>query len=62
MKITVKDNNIDVQVNEAGKYVPLGRVVDPNRNFSIGAPGVAGGKDEQTQFGSFLVCSPQCPK
>ncbi len=62
VKITVKDNNIDVQVNEAGKYVPLGRVVDPNRTFPIGAPGVAGGKDEQTQFGSFLVCSPQCPK
>ena len=62
VKITVKDNNIDVQVNEAGKYVPLGRVVDPNRNFPIGAPGVAGGKDEQTQFGSFLVCAPQCPK
>ncbi len=62
VKITVKDNNIDVRINEAGKYVPLGVVVDPNRNFPIGAPGVAGGKDEQTQFGSFLVCSPQCPK
>jgi len=62
VKITVKDNNIDVRINEAGKYVPLGVVVDPNRNFAIGAPGVAGGKDEQTQFGSFLVCSPQCPK
>ena len=62
VKITVKDNNLDVRINEAGKYVPLGVVVDPNRNFSIGAPGVAGGKDEQTQFGSFLVCSPQCPK
>ena len=62
VKITVKDNNLDVRINEAGKYVPLGVVVDPNRNFSIGAPGVAGGKDEQTQFGSFLVCAPQCPK
>src|ERR1051326_1363861 len=61
VKITVKDNNIDVKVNQAGTYVPLGRVVDPNRNFPIGAPGVAGGKDEQTQFGSFLVCTPQCP-
>src|SRR5207237_4869845 len=55
VKITVKDNNIDVQVKEAGKYVPLGRVVDPNRNFPIGAQGVAGGNDEQTQFGNYLV-------
>src|SRR5438046_10397280 len=29
VKITVKDNNIDVQVNESGMYVPFGRAVDP---------------------------------
>jgi hypothetical protein len=62
VKITVKDNNIDVKVAEAGEYRPLGVLKDSNRHFPIGAPGIAGSDNEQTQFGSFNVCVPECPK
>jgi hypothetical protein len=64
VSITMKDNGIDVRLvdSQTGDELPLGILVDPNRNFTIGAVGIAGGEKDRAQFGSFLVCAPACSK
>lgn len=64
VSIKMKDNNIDVRLHDSqtGEDVPLGILVDPDRNFTIGATGIAGGEHDRSQFGSFMVCYPECPK
>jgi hypothetical protein len=62
--IKLKDNSIDVSVRDSqtGDYFPLGVLTDSNRNFPIGAPGIAAGDKDQSQFGTFMVCAPECPR
>jgi hypothetical protein len=64
VSIKMKANQMDVGIidGETGKYFPLGGLVDPNRRFPIGAVGIHGDAREQNQFGSFIVCTPECPK
>jgi len=64
ISIKMKDNNIEVGIIDSvtGKYFPLGGLVDPNRRFPIGAVGIYADGKEQNQFGSFIVCTPDCPK
>lgn len=64
ISIKMKDNSIDVSVadSQTGEYFPLGVLTDSNRNFPIGAVGIAAGDKDQNQFGSFIVCVPECPK
>lgn len=64
VSIKMKNNNIEVGIfdSESGKYFPLGGLTDPNRRFSIGAVGIYSGVKEQDKFGSFNICTPECPK
>jgi hypothetical protein len=64
ISIKVKDNTFEVSVadSQTGEYFPLGVLVDPNRRFPIGAIGIYAEGKEQNQFGSFIVCTPVCPK
>ena len=64
VSIKMKDNNIEVGIidSETGKYFPLGALVDANRRFPIGAVGIYAGGKEQNKFGSFNICTPECPK
>jgi hypothetical protein len=64
ISIRMKDNNIEVSIanSQTGEYFPLGVLVDPNRRFPIGAVGIYAGGKEQNQFGSFIICTPDCPK
>jgi len=64
VSIKMKNNNIEVGIfdSESGKYFALGGLTDPNRRFSIGAVGIYSGDKEQDKFGSFNLCTPECPK
>jgi hypothetical protein len=64
VSIKMKDNRIEVSVadSQTGEDLPLGILIDSNRNFQIGAVGIAGGDIDQSQFGSFEVCASECPK
>ena len=64
VSIIVKDNNIEVSIadSQTGEFFPLGVLIDPNRRFPIGAVGIYAEGKEQSQYGSFIVCSPVCPK
>jgi hypothetical protein len=64
VSIKMRDNRIEVSVadSQTGEDLPLGNLIDANRNFSIGAVGIAAGDRDQSQFGSFIVCSSECPK
>jgi hypothetical protein len=65
-KVTVKmtGNRMDVWVTDSqkGDHIPLGGIEDNNRRFQIGAVGIYAEGKEQSQFGSFVVCAPVCPK
>ena len=61
------DNKFKVSVtdSETGDVLPLGTLEDPNRNFKIGAAGIAIRDNEQNEIERFVVCtseSPDCPK
>ena len=64
ISVKMKDNNIEVSIadSQTGEYFPLGVLVDPNRRFPIGAVGIYADSKEQNEFGSFIVCTPVCPK
>lgn len=64
-KVSIKmtSNNISVSISDKrGEFLPLGVLSDPNRNFLIGAVGMAARGNEQNEIGRFLVCTPECPK
>jgi hypothetical protein len=61
--IKMTSNNISVSISDKrGEFLPLGVLSDPNRNFPIGAVGMAARGNEQNEIGRFLVCTPECPK
>lgn len=64
ISIKMKDSSIDVRLadSQTGSDLPLGVLIDANRNFTIGAVGIAALDKEQNQFGRFIVCAPECPK
>ena len=64
VSIKMKNNNIEVAIvdSETGKYFALGGLTDPNRRFSIGAIGIYSGPKEQNKFGTFNICTPECPR
>ncbi len=62
-----KGNEFQVDISDSltGEVLPLGKLVDPNRNFPIGAPGIAVRDNEQNQIDTFIVCtdaSPDCAR
>lgn len=64
ISVKMKDSNIEVSVadSQTGEYFPLGVLADANRRFPIGAVGIYCDGKEQNQFGSLIVCTPDCPK
>jgi hypothetical protein len=64
-KVSIKmaGNNISVSIpDNQGEFLPLGVLTDPNKNFPIGAIGIAARDNEQNEIGRFIVCTPECPK
>lgn len=56
VEMNVKDNKIKVCItDEKGDGLPLGIVEDTNRNFMIGAAGIAVRGTEQNEFGTFTL-------
>jgi hypothetical protein len=63
VSIKVVGNSISVSIpDNQGEFLPLGILTDPNRNFPIGAVGIAARDNEENEIGRFIVCSPECPK
>lgn len=64
VSVTATDNRFKVSIvdSETGDVFPLGVLTDPNRNFTIGAVGIAAREGEQNEIGTFTVCTPACPK
>lgn len=56
---------ISITDSETGDVLPLGTLEDPNRNFPIGAAGIAVRDNEKNEIERFVVCtseSADCPK
>jgi hypothetical protein len=53
------DNKFKVSItdSETGEEFPLGTLEDPNRNFRIGAAGIAIRDNEQNEIERFVVCT-----
>jgi hypothetical protein len=64
VSVTAVGNSFKVSTvdGETGDVFPLGVLTDPNRNFTIGAVGIAARDGEQNEVGTFTVCTPECPK
>jgi hypothetical protein len=64
VSIKATDNNFNVSITDSqtGDILPLGILPDPNRNFRVGAVGIAVRDTEQNEVGRFIVCTPECPK
>lgn len=62
--LKMKDNDLNVHVtnNQTGIPLHLGTVTDPDRNFPVGAVGVAAVGIERNEIGFFSICTPECPK
>jgi hypothetical protein len=61
MEVTDNKFKISIRDTESGDVLPLGTLEDPNRNFRIGAAGIAVRDNEQNEFGSFVVCTSESP-
>ena len=55
MKITIDDS-------QTGQSLPMGVLTDTYQTFRTGAPGIAADANERSDYGSFVVCSPECPQ
>ncbi|MBV9210191.1 MAG: carboxypeptidase regulatory-like domain-containing protein [Acidobacteria bacterium] len=65
MEATGNKFKVSITDSETGDVLPLGTLEDPNRNFPIGAAGVAVRDNEQNEVERFVVCtseSPDCPR
>jgi Carboxypeptidase regulatory-like domain len=64
ISIKGKDNSFTVSITDSqtGDVLPLGILSDPNRNFKVGAVGLAVRDTEQNEIGRFIVCASDCPK
>ncbi len=59
VSMEAKGNKFKVSITDSqtGDVLPLGTLEDPNRNFPIGAAGIAIRDTEQNEIGNFLVCT-----
>jgi hypothetical protein len=62
IKMTDNHMNISVEDSQTGAALPLGILTDSYRNFPIGAVGIAAVDREESDYGSFMICTPECPK
>jgi hypothetical protein len=62
IKMTGNSMNISVEDSQTGASLPLGILTDAYQKFPIGAVGIAAEDGEQSDYGSFMVCTPECPK
>ena len=64
VSIKATDNNFNVSITDSqtGDLLPLGILSDNNRNFRVGAAGIAARDTEQNEIGRFIVCTPECPR
>ena len=62
IKATDNSFNASITDSQTGDVLPLGILTDPNRNFRVGAVGIAARDTEQNEVGRFIVCTPECPK
>jgi hypothetical protein len=64
VSIKATDNNFNVSITDSqtGDLLPLGILSDNNRNFRVGAVGIAVRDIEQNEIGRFIVCTPECPR
>ena len=61
--IKMKGYSMDISVEDSqtGESLPLGILTDSYQSFSTGAVGIAAAEGEQSDYGSFIVCTPECP-
>ncbi|HEY0546123.1 MAG TPA: carboxypeptidase regulatory-like domain-containing protein [Pyrinomonadaceae bacterium] len=65
MEATGNKFKISITDSQTGDVLPLGTLEDPNRNFPIGAAGIAVRDNEQNEIERFVVCtseSADCPR
>ncbi|MDQ3747272.1 MAG: PEGA domain-containing protein [Acidobacteriota bacterium] len=62
IKATDNSFNVSITDSQTGDLLPLGILTDPNRNFRVGAVGIAARDAEQNEIGRFIVCTPECPR
>lgn len=64
VRLTARDNKFEIKIrdNETGEPIVLGILSDPDRNFPIGAVGIASRDNEQYEIWRFIICTPECPK
>ena len=64
VNIKVAGNRMAVSIDDSqtGQSLPLGVLTDPYQTFPSGAPGIGADDKEQSDYGSFVVCTPECPK
>lgn len=62
IKMAANRMNISIEDSQTGASLPLGVLTDSYQNFSVGAVGIAAGEREQSDYGSFMICTPECPK
>lgn len=54
--------NISIEDSQTGQSLPLGVLTDAYQTFPTGAPGIAADGNESSDYGSFVVCTPECPQ
>ncbi|MBV9957561.1 MAG: carboxypeptidase regulatory-like domain-containing protein [Acidobacteria bacterium] len=57
IEATGNEFKVSVTDSQTGDVLPLGTLVDPNRNFPIGAAGIAVRDNEQNEIERFVVCT-----
>jgi hypothetical protein len=62
IKGTDNSFNVSITDSQTGDVLPLGILTDPNRNFKVGAVGLAVRDTEQNEIGRFIVCTSDCPR
>ena len=67
VSMRMTDNNLNVSITDSqtGEDFPLGILNDPNRNFRVGAIGIAVRDHEQNEINRFIICtseSADCPR
>jgi hypothetical protein len=65
MEATGNKFKVSITDSQTGDVLPLGTLEDPNRNFPIGAAGIAVRDNEQNEVERFVVCtseSADCPR
>ncbi|HEX8651688.1 MAG TPA: carboxypeptidase-like regulatory domain-containing protein [Pyrinomonadaceae bacterium] len=62
IKGTDNSFNVSITDSQTGDVLPLGILTDPNRNFKVGAVGLAVRDTEHNEIGRFIVCTSDCPR